>query len=135
VKDSQQSGADILAGGKKDKTFYEATILTGVRPGMPVFDEETFGPVFAVTRADDREHALALSNQSEFGLGMQVFTQSERSADLFVQEASEGAVFVNGLVKSDPRLPFGGVKTSGYGRELSAEGIREFVNIKTIWRD
>lgn len=134
VHASQQSGAILLAGGKKDKTFYEATILTNVEPGMPVFDEETFGPVFAVAKAAHREHALELSNQSEFGLGMQVFTQSETSADLFVQEAREGSVFVNGLVKSDPRLPFGGVKISGYGRELSEEGIREFVNVKTIWK-
>jgi succinate-semialdehyde dehydrogenase/glutarate-semialdehyde dehydrogenase len=133
VKASQKAGATLLTGGKKKKTFYEATILTGVQPRMPVFDEETFGPVFAVIKADDKEHALALSNQSDFGLGMQVFTQSEVSAELFAQEANEGAVFVNGLVKSDPRLPFGGVKTSGYGRELSGEGIREFVNIKTIW--
>ncbi len=134
VNASLEFGAKLLEGGKKDKTFYDATILTGVEPGMPVFDEETFGPVFAVTKAAHMEHALELSNQSHFGLGMQVFTQSETSADLFVQEANEGSVFVNGLVKSDPRLPFGGVKTSGYGRELSEEGIREFVNVKTIWK-
>lgn len=134
VDDSIQAGATLVAGGRKDRTFYEATILTGVQPGMPVFDEETFGPVFAVTAADDRKHALAISNRSEFGLGVQVFTQSDASAGLFIREANEGAVFVNGLVKSDPRLPFGGVKTSGYGRELSEEGIREFVNVKTIWK-
>jgi succinate-semialdehyde dehydrogenase/glutarate-semialdehyde dehydrogenase len=134
VKDSIEAGATLVTGGARHRTFYEATILTGVQPGMAVFDEETFGPVFAVTEAADREHALALSNQSEFGLGMQVFTQSEASAELFIREANEGSVFVNGLVKSDPRLPFGGVKTSGYGRELSEEGIREFVNIKTIWK-
>ena len=134
VDASIRAGATLLTGGKKRNSFYDATILTGVQPGMPVFDEETFGPVFAVTAADDREHALLLSNQSEFGLGVQVFTQSDTSAELFIQEANEGAVFVNGLVKSDPRLPFGGVKTSGYGRELSEEGIREFVNVKTIWK-
>lgn len=134
VKESLGAGASLLAGGIKERAFYAATILTGVEPGMAVFDEETFGPVFAVTRADSREHALELSNQSDFGLGMQVFTQSDTSASLFAEEASEGAVFINGLVKSDPRLPFGGVKTSGYGRELSEEGIREFVNIKTIWK-
>ena len=134
VNDSIQQGATLVTGGKKNQTFYEPTILSGVKAGMPVFDEETFGPVFAVTKAANIEQALELSNQSDFGLGMQVFTQSGKSAELFAREASEGAVFVNGFVKSDPRLPFGGVKTSGYGRELSEEGIREFVNIKTIWK-
>jgi succinate-semialdehyde dehydrogenase/glutarate-semialdehyde dehydrogenase len=100
---------------------------------MPLFDEEVFGPVFAVLEADSPEHALELSNKSRFGLGMQVFTQSEISADLFIKGAEEGAVFINNMVKSDPRLPFGGIKKSGFGRELSEEGIKEFVNIKTIW--
>ncbi|MBN2698988.1 MAG: aldehyde dehydrogenase family protein, partial [Bacteroidales bacterium] len=103
-----------------------------VRPGMPAFDEEVFGPVFAVTEASSPKEALELSNRSRFGLGMQVFTRSEDSARLFIEEAEEGAVFVNGMVRSDPRLPFGGVKQSGYGRELSVEGIREFMNVKSI---
>ncbi len=102
---------------------------------MPVIDEEVFGPVFAVMEANSPEHALELSNKSKFGLGMQLFTASEHSAKLFIQGAEEGAVFVNSMVKSDPRLPFGGTKMSGYGRELSEEGIKEFVNIKTIWID
>ncbi len=102
---------------------------------MRVFEEEVFGPVFAVTLADSPEHALELSNQSKFGLGMQLFTQSESAKKMFTEAAEEGAVFINAMVKSDPRLPFGGIKSSGYGRELSVEGIREFTNIKTIWID
>ena len=102
---------------------------------MPLFDDEVFGPVFAVTEADSHDQALELSNQSGFGLGMQLFTQSESMAQKFIERAEEGAVFINAMVKSDPRLPFGGVKNSGFGRELSIEGIKEFVNIKTIWID
>ncbi|MCK5134998.1 MAG: NAD-dependent succinate-semialdehyde dehydrogenase [Bacteroidales bacterium] len=135
VKDSVEKGAKLITGGHRNGAFYEPTIITGVQPGMRVFDEEVFGPVFAVLEADSPEHALELSNQSRFGLGLQVFTQSESSAQLFIAGADEGAVFINAMVKSDPRLPFGGVKNSGYGRELSVEGIREFVNIKTIWID
>ena len=134
VKKSIQKGAVLLFGGEKNQAFYAPAILTEVLPGMPVFDEETFGPVFAISRARDPRHALELSNTSDFGLGMQVFTSSEDSARMFIDAAEEGAVFVNGLVKSDPRLPFGGVKNSGFGRELSSEGILEFVNIKTIWK-
>jgi len=135
VRESVEKGAKLITGGHRDGAFYTPAILTGVRPGMPVFDEEVFGPVFAVSEADSPEHALELSNKSRFGLGMQVFTQSEELANLFVEGADEGAVFVNAMVKSDPRLPFGGVKSSGFGRELSVEGIREFVNIKTVWID
>ncbi|MFO7933172.1 MAG: NAD-dependent succinate-semialdehyde dehydrogenase [Bacteroidales bacterium] len=132
---SVEMGARLVRGGKRDGAFYDPTILTGVSPGMPAFDEEVFGPVFAVMEAGSPEHALVLSNDSRFGLGIQVFTQSEESAGLFIEGAEEGAVFINAMVKSDPRLPFGGVKHSGYGRELSVEGIREFVNVKTVWID
>jgi len=132
VKRSVEMGARLVRGGKRNGAFFEPTILTGVRPGMPAFDEEVFGPVFAVTEAGSPQEALELSNRSRFGLGMQVFTRSEDSARLFIEEAEEGAVFVNGMVRSDPRLPFGGVKQSGYGRELSVEGIREFMNVKSI---
>ena len=135
VKDSVEQGAKLITGGHRDGAFFDPTILTGVRPGMRVFDEEVFGPVFAITEVESPEQALELSNQSRFGLGMQVFTQSEEAAELFIREADEGCVFVNAMVKSDPRLPFGGVKNSGFGRELSREGILEFVNIKTIWTD
>ncbi|MEN8202595.1 MAG: NAD-dependent succinate-semialdehyde dehydrogenase [Bacteroidota bacterium] len=135
VRESVEKGARLICGGHRDGAFYQPAVLSGVEPGMPLFDEEVFGPVFAVLEADSPGHALELSNQSKYGLGMQVFTQSESSADLFVKGAEEGAVFINSMVKSDPRLPFGGIKRSGFGRELSVEGIREFVNIKTIWID
>ncbi|MEA3460975.1 MAG: NAD-dependent succinate-semialdehyde dehydrogenase [Bacteroidota bacterium] len=135
VNRSVEMGARLLMGGKREGPFYQPTILSKVAPGMPVFDEEVFGPVFAVMEANSPDHALELSNKSNFGLGMQVFTGSEHSAELFIKGAEEGAVFVNAMVKSDPRLPFGGTKMSGYGRELSEEGIKEFVNIKTIWID
>ncbi len=133
VVQSVGMGAELLCGGARHGTFYAPTILSGVKPGMPVFDEEVFGPVFAIIRADSPEQALELSNRSGFGLGMQVFTRSDESASHFTDRAEEGAVFVNEMVKSDPRLPFGGIKRSGYGRELSVEGIREFVNVKTVW--
>jgi len=135
VRDSVEKGAKLLCGGHRNGAFYQPAVLTGIKPGMPLFDEEVFGPVFAVMEADSPEHALELSNRSKFGLGMQVFTQSESEADLFIRGAEEGAVFINNMVKSDPRLPFGGIKKSGFGRELSEEGIKEFVNIKTIWID
>ncbi|MEN8156742.1 MAG: NAD-dependent succinate-semialdehyde dehydrogenase [Bacteroidota bacterium] len=135
VRDSVEMGAKLVTGGHRDGAFYEPTLVTGVKPGMSLFDEEVFGPVFAVTEVDSPEKALELSNQSPFGLGMQLFTQSEAMAQQFIREAEEGAVFINAMVKSDPRLPFGGVKRSGYGRELSIEGIKEFVNIKTVWID
>jgi len=135
VEESVRMGAKLLLGGKRNGPFFEPTVLSGVTPGMPVFDEEVFGPVFAIMEADSPQHALELSNQSRFGLGMQLFTQSESSIALFIKGAQEGAVFINAMVKSDPRLPFGGTKRSGYGRELSAEGIKEFVNIKTVWID
>jgi succinate-semialdehyde dehydrogenase/glutarate-semialdehyde dehydrogenase len=133
VRRSLEMGARLLLGGERNGAFFQPAVLTGVLPGMPVFDEEVFGPVFAVMEATSPEHALELSNTSKFGLGMQLFTASDRMAELFIRGADEGAVFVNAMVKSDPRLPFGGIKKSGYGRELSDEGIREFVNIKTIW--
>lgn len=135
VKESVALGAKLLTGGHRNGAFYEPTLVSGVKPGMPLFDEEVFGPVFAVTEVENAEKALELSNQSIFGLGMQIFTQSESMAAMFVEGAEEGAVFINCMVKSDPRLPFGGVKNSGYGRELSLEGIREFVNIKSVWID
>ncbi|MEX2369775.1 MAG: NAD-dependent succinate-semialdehyde dehydrogenase [Bacteroidales bacterium] len=135
VTRSVNEGAVILAGGKKYDAFYEPAVITEVKPGMAVFDEETFGPVFAVSRAADPDAALALSNRSDFGLGMQVFTRNDEMVEKFIRGAVEGAVFINEMVKSDPRVPFGGVKKSGFGRELSGEGIREFVNTKTIWRN
>lgn len=133
VNKSIESGARLICGGQKAGAKFEPGILLDVKPGMPAFDEELFGPVFAVTKVKSMEEALKLSNLSEFGLGLNLFTSSKEKAQYFIDNAEEGAVFVNSMVKSDPRLPFGGVKKSGYGRELSEEGIREFVNVKTVY--
>lgn len=133
VNQSVEAGASVVFGGKRKDNFYYPTLLRDVKPGMPAFDEELFGPVAAATIAGDDEEALRLANNSTFGLGISVFTQSRKRAQPFIEGSEDGAVFINGLVKSDPRLPFGGTKRSGYGRELSSYGIREFVNIKTVW--
>ena len=131
-----QRGARVLVGGRVPGgrgAFYPPTVLAAVNRGMPAFDEETFGPVAAVIRAKDEPDAVRLANASPFGLGASVWTADRARAERLARELEVGAVFVNGLVKSDPRLPFGGVKRSGYGRELSEYGIREFVNIKSVW--
>jgi succinate-semialdehyde dehydrogenase/glutarate-semialdehyde dehydrogenase len=133
VKISVEMGAKIIAGGTRNKSFYAPTLLVNVKPGMPVFDEEVFGPVAPVITARNAEEAISLANQSKFGLGVSLFTNNLDSARELVKEFDDGAVFINALVKSDPRLPFGGTKMSGYGRELSIQGIREFVNIKTVY--
>jgi succinate-semialdehyde dehydrogenase/glutarate-semialdehyde dehydrogenase len=132
VQQSIQMGAQLILGGKRNNAFYEPTILTNVTPQMPVFHEETFGPVAAITTFKTIEEAIALSNESQFGLGVSIFT---RDIDFIKTKSSafkEGAVFINEMVKSDPRLPFGGIKKSGYGRELAEEGLKEFVNVKTV---
>jgi succinate-semialdehyde dehydrogenase/glutarate-semialdehyde dehydrogenase len=114
--------------------FYPPTVLTGVRPGMPAFDEEVFGPVAAIVAARDAAAAIELANRSRYGLGAAVFTRDvERAQDIAARQLEAGSCFVNDFVRSDPRLPFGGVKDSGYGRELGAFGIKEFVNVKTVW--
>ena len=136
VEDSIRRGARRLLGGEIPSgkgAFYPPTLLTDVSEGMPAFDEETFGPVAAVIRAKDEADAIRLANNSQFGLGASVWTQDRARAERMAAQIESGVVFVNGIVKSDPRLPFGGIKRSGYGRELSAYGIREFVNIKTVW--
>jgi succinate-semialdehyde dehydrogenase/glutarate-semialdehyde dehydrogenase len=136
VDRSVRAGAKLALGGKPLEGtgyFYPPTVLTHVEPGMAAFEEETFGPVASVTRAKNTDHALALANASDFGLGASLWTGDPARGEALAAEVEAGAVFVNGIVKSDPRLPFGGVKLSGYGRELSAFGIREFVNIKTVW--
>ena len=130
---SIEMGAVLVCGGKQEGAFFEPAILRNVVPGMPAFDEELFGPVFAITPACSYEEALELANKSDFGLGINVFTKSKSKAEYFINNAEEGAVFINSMVKSDPRLPFGGIKKSGFGRELSEEGIKEFVNIKTVY--
>ena len=132
VRKSIEMGAKLVCGGKRTYAFYEPTILTNVSVKMPVFKEETFGPVVAITTFKTLEEAIELSNTSEFGLGVSVFTQDIETIKKHISSFNEGAVFINEMVKSDPRLPFGGIKKSGYGRELSEDGIREFVNVKTV---
>jgi succinate-semialdehyde dehydrogenase/glutarate-semialdehyde dehydrogenase len=136
VEESVRRGARLLLGGVLPAgpgAFYPATVLAAVTPGMPAFDEETFGPVAAVVRARDEVEAIELANASAYGLGASVWTADPKRGERVARELEAGSVFVNGAVKSDPRLPFGGVKRSGYGRELSEYGLREFVNIKTVW--
>jgi acyl-CoA reductase-like NAD-dependent aldehyde dehydrogenase len=136
VECSVAAGACCVLGGRIPAGpgfFYPPTVLTGVEPGMAVFDEETFGPVAAITRARDQAHAIELANRSRFGLGASLWTSDITRGAALAAEIEAGAVFVNGIVKSDPRLPFGGIKRSGYGRELAIQGIREFVNAKTVW--
>jgi succinate-semialdehyde dehydrogenase/glutarate-semialdehyde dehydrogenase len=136
VRATLEAGAHLALGGKpleRAGYFYEPTIVGDVVPGMRMFEEEVFGPAAAVIRAKDREHALALANDSSFGLGSSLWTRDVVAAEQFAARVEAGAVFINGMVSSDPRLPFGGVKRSGYGRELSAFGIHEFVNIQTVW--
>ncbi len=129
-------GARIVTGGKpvdRPGFFFEPTIVADVDEGMPMFDQETFGPAAAVTRARDDAHAIELANDSTFGLGANIWTRDIDHALRMAAEIESGMVFINGIVASDPRLPFGGIKRSGYGRELSAFGIHEFVNIQTVW--
>ena len=137
IDGSTALGAKIALGGSKKPdragAYMEATVVIDVDDTMPVFREETFGPVAAVVRARDAEHALALANNSIFGLGGAIWTADIEKAKTFARQMVTGAIFVNGMTASDPRLPFGGVKHSGYGRELSYLGIREFMNIQTIW--
>jgi len=133
IQDSVKQGAKIVLGGKRDKAYFEPTIITNVKKGMPVFDQETFGPAMAVTTFKEDQEAIDLVNYSDFGLGVSIFTEDFTFAEKIVPAFEDGAVFVNELVKSDPRLPFGGTKISGYGRELSSHGIQEFVNRKTVY--
>lgn len=136
VRVSAAEGAQVALGGMPlpgPGYFYPPTILTHVTTRMPVFQEETFGPVAAIISARDTADAVALANQSSFGLGGNLWTRDIAQARHLARQLESGAVFINGMTASDPRLPFGGVKRSGYGRELSAFGIREFVNIQTVW--
>jgi succinate-semialdehyde dehydrogenase / glutarate-semialdehyde dehydrogenase len=133
---SVERGARLLLGGTLPSgpgAFYPATVLVGVEPGMPAFDEETFGPVAAVIRVADEPAAIRAANASAYGLGASIWTRDRARGERIAQDLEVGSAFVNGLVKSDPRLPFGGVKRSGYGRELSEFGLREFVNVKAVW--
>jgi succinate-semialdehyde dehydrogenase/glutarate-semialdehyde dehydrogenase len=135
VERSVAQGARLVTGGMRTEGpgyFYPPTVLADCGPGIAAFDEETFGPVAAVVRAADADQAIALANHSPYGLGASLWTQPERAKAL-LPRIEAGSVSVNGIVKSDPRLPFGGVKRSGYGRELSRYGMLEFVNIKSVW--
>jgi acyl-CoA reductase-like NAD-dependent aldehyde dehydrogenase len=136
VADSVEMGAAVLTGAnalERRGYFYMPTVLSGVSQEMPAFREETFGPVAAVTRARDDGHAIELANDSRFGLGANLWTRDIERGCAIARDIEAGSVFINGMVTSDPRLPFGGVKRSGYGRELSEFGIREFVNVQTVW--
>lgn len=126
-------GAKLVFGGTRKKAFFSPALVIDVKPGMPLFDEEVFGPVAPVTVAEDEGAAIELAGKTTFGLGVSLFTRDIQKAEALSKNFHDGSVFINGLVKSDPRLPFGGTRRSGFGRELSVHGIREFVNVKTIW--
>lgn len=137
VADAVQKGATVLTGGKSldgPGWFYAPTVLADLTDGMRIVTEEAFGPVASLYRVADRDEALRVANQTAFGLGSAVWTADPDDEAAFVEGLDSGAVFINGMTTSYPELPFGGVKLSGYGRELSAEGIREFTNVKTVWR-
>jgi succinate-semialdehyde dehydrogenase/glutarate-semialdehyde dehydrogenase len=136
VDDAVAQGATVLLGGERPDGpgwFYPATVIAGITPGMRLFSEEVFGPVASMYRVASVDEALELANATVFGLGSNVWTNDPAEQERFVRDMVAGAVFVNGMTTSFPDLPFGGVKTSGYGRELSAHGIREFCNLKAIW--
>ncbi len=136
VRRSVEQGANVAVGGHRMEGkgyFYAPTVLTGVTAEMPSASEETFGPLAAVIRARDSDDAIAIANDSQFGLGASLWTRDVEHARGLAREIQAGSVFINGMVASDPRLPFGGIKRSGYGRELSEFGIREFVNVQTVW--
>jgi succinate-semialdehyde dehydrogenase/glutarate-semialdehyde dehydrogenase len=137
VTESVRLGASPLTGGERISNgggyYFQPTVLTNVRPGMPAYHEETFGPVAAVIRVKDAEDALRVANDTDFGLGSAIWTSDVERAKKLAERVETGLVFINGMVASDARLPFGGVKRSGYGRELGSYGIKEFVNIQTVW--
>jgi succinate-semialdehyde dehydrogenase/glutarate-semialdehyde dehydrogenase len=136
VQKTIQAGAKLLTGGhplKRPGNFYAPTVLTSIPKNSPAYGEELFGPVASVFRVKDQDEAIRLANDVRFGLGSSVWTNDEKERERFINELESGMVFINKMVASDPRIPFGGVKASGHGRELGAVGIREFVNAKTVW--
>ncbi|MGV8814275.1 MAG: NAD-dependent succinate-semialdehyde dehydrogenase [Gelidibacter sp.] len=133
IDDSVKLGATVDIGNNQKDAYFEPTILTDITPEMPVFKEETFGPVAAIIKVKNTEEAFKMATDTKYGLGTMVFTQSIETAENFIDTIEDGAYFINEMVKSDARLPFGGTKASGYGRELSKEGIHEFVNKKTVF--
>jgi succinate-semialdehyde dehydrogenase/glutarate-semialdehyde dehydrogenase len=135
VEKTIEMGARVLLGGKRlDRkgNFYAPTVLTDIPKGSPAYEDELFGPVASLYRANDMSEAINIANDSIFGLGACAWTNDPAERDLFINEIESGLAFINGMVASDPRIPFGGVKHSGYGRELSYHGIREFVNVKSV---
>jgi succinate-semialdehyde dehydrogenase/glutarate-semialdehyde dehydrogenase len=136
VKQSVAAGASLLTGGRRLErpgNFYEPTVISNVPPTAPAYCDELFGPVATLFRVRDLDEAIRIANDTSFGLGAAAWTNDESEQARFIDELEAGQVFINGMVASDPRLPFGGIKRSGYGRELAEFGIREFVNIKTVW--
>jgi succinate-semialdehyde dehydrogenase/glutarate-semialdehyde dehydrogenase len=136
VKKTTGMGASVLTGGKPlDRAgyFYAPTVLTNIPKNSPAHQEELFGPVASVFRAKDLDDAIGIANDSRFGLGASAWTNDKNERERFINDLESGMVFINKMVASDPRIPFGGVKWSGHGRELGAHGIREFTNIKTVW--
>lgn len=136
VKKTVAAGARLLTGGhplERPGSFYAPTVLTDIPKDSPAYSEEFFGPVASIFRARNIDQAIAIANDSRFGLGASAWTRDAGEIDRFINELEAGMVFINKMVASDPRVPFGGVKSSGHGRELAVQGIREFVNIKTIW--
>jgi len=137
VDDAVAKGATVLAGGAAVEGpgwFYQPTVLADLTDDMRVVMEETFGPVASLYKVADRDEAIRIANQTTFGLSSAAWTNDPDDEAAFIRELDAGAVFVNGMTVSYPELPFGGVKDSGFGRELAAEGIREFCNVKTIWK-
>ena len=136
VKKSVAAGARVLTGGHpldRAGNYYAPTVLTDIPKESPAYKEEFFGPVASVFRAKDIDQAIHIANDSRFGLGASAWTNDAAETERFINELDAGMVFLNKMVASDPRLPFGGVKYSGHGRELAENGIREFMNIKTVW--
>ncbi|MEO8471363.1 MAG: NAD-dependent succinate-semialdehyde dehydrogenase [Chryseolinea sp.] len=132
LQESVRAGAHLIVGGQRQSANFQPTLLDGVKPGMRAFDDETFGPMGAIIVATDELDAISIANNSRYGLGASVWTKDTERGEYVARQVEAGSVFVNAIMKSDQRLPFGGVKRSGYGRELSELGIKEFVNAKTI---
>jgi succinate-semialdehyde dehydrogenase/glutarate-semialdehyde dehydrogenase len=133
LEDSIKKGAKLILGGHRSGCNFQPSLVLNVHEGMPAFDEEMFGPVASIIEANDESHAIEIANASRYGLGSSIWTNDIAKAEELAKDIDAGAVFINALVKSDPRYPFGGVKKSGYGRELSYFGIHEFMNIKTVY--